>query len=468
MARTLALIPLLALFACDEETDKDTETVDTVDDTGEDSDTMTVAECGGDDVVILSGTILDDTTLDANCTYALRAGVFIGAPTDEPTDCAGVDSAVLTIPAGTTILGEAATNGMLVVNRCSQIVANGTADAPIVMTSSAAEGQRARGDWGGLIINGNAPTNVGDQAFGEGGTGFYGGTNAADNSGVLNYVRVEFAGTLISPENELNGIALQGVGSGTEVDYVQIHQNADDGIEFFGGTASAKHVLVTGQGDDSFDWTDGWVGNAQWVVLQQHEGIGDNGIEADNNGDVNDATPRSNPTISNITVVGQGNADGANAGDIGMLIREGTGASIYNAIITGFDEADSGDPTDNDPLDGGCIDIDQSATFTQATQGNVFFSSVRVDCEVNFDEADDGSDPFDVSDFLLGPNNNDVQEVDLSAARGAMQDEVNPDFGTDLVGGGTPSDAFFDESSVIGGVDAGDDWTAGWTAYPVN
>ena len=133
---------------------------------------------------------------------------------------------------------------MLVVRRNAQIMAEGTVEEPIIFTSSKEPGSRARGDWGGLIINGNAPINSCSdnteefcEAFGEGGTGFYGGNDPSDDSGVLKYVRVEFAGTLVSPENELNGIAFQGVGSGTEIDYIQVHMNADDGIEFFGGAA---------------------------------------------------------------------------------------------------------------------------------------------------------------------------------------------------------------------------------------
>jgi hypothetical protein len=174
---------------------------------------------------------------------------------------------------------------MLVVRRSSQIIARGTAALPIIFSSSKLDGERARGDWGGLIINGRSTINscAGGtgvcEAFGEGGTGFYGGDDEADNSGVLEYVRVEFAGTLISPDNELNGIAFQGVGSGTTVDHIQVHMNADDGVEFFGGTVNVKHVLVTGVGDDSMDWTDGWRGRAQHIVLQQYDDGGDQGID---------------------------------------------------------------------------------------------------------------------------------------------------------------------------------------------
>ena len=174
-----------------------------------------------------------------------------------------------------------------------------------MFTSDQLEGQKARGDWGGLIINGNAPINGCDEdlcsAEGEGSTGLYGGDNTEDNSGTLRYVRVEYAGTQFSEDNELNGIAFQGVGSGTTVEYIQVHMNADDGVEFYGGSVNVKYVVLTGIGDDSMDWTDGWNGKAQFVLAKQASDDGDNGIEADNNKANNDFEPRSNPTLANMT-----------------------------------------------------------------------------------------------------------------------------------------------------------------------
>ena len=233
----------------------------------------------------LSGRITASLTLTADKDYLLNGPVFIGDGTAET---------VLTIEAGTTIYGlkDPGAPGTLIVDRGSKLEANGTKDAPIVFTSDQLEGQRDRGDWGGLIINGYAPINGCDEApcsaEGEGSTGSYGGDDPADSSGTLRYVRVEYAGTLFSEDNELNGIAFQGVGSGTTVEYVQVHMNKDDGIEFFGGTVSAKYVVLTGIGDDSIDWTDGWTGNIQYGIVKQYEDDGDNGIEADNNKANND------------------------------------------------------------------------------------------------------------------------------------------------------------------------------------
>ena len=292
---------------------------------------------------------------------------------------------------------------MLAIRRNSQIIAEGTAEEPIVFTSSKEPGTRARGDWGGLIINGKASINTcGDEtelceAFGEGGTGYYGGNDDTDSSGVLKYVRVEFAGTLVSPENEMNGIAFQGVGSGTEVDYLQVHMNADDGVEFFGGTVGIKHVVLTGIGDDSLDWTDGWRGKAQHVVIQQYDDNGDNGSEADNNGDANDAEPRSNPMLANFTIIGSPDLESS---DLGLLLREGTAADIINTVVVGFNDAG--------------LDIDNSATWTQANAGNLIFDSVHLNNDSNLKDDDDTENGHFVEDIFNLSGNNTLDQVVLA------------------------------------------------------
>ena len=290
--------------------------------------------------VVLSGNITANQLLTANNYYLLEGAVFVQ------------DGATLVVEPGTTIFGEGASNGTLIVAQGGRLVANGTAEAPIVFTSDQFEGERDRGQWGGLIVNGRAPVNTGLPAFGEGDTGEYGGTDPEDSSGILRYVRVEFAGIEFSPDNELNGIAFQGVGSGTVVDYVQVHFNQDDGIEFFGGTVNAKHLYCTGIRDDSFDWTDGWTGKGQFWVAQQRGDDADNGFEADNNGDDNEASPRSNPTIYNVTLVGD--PDGPES-DTGLLLREGTAATLRNFIVIGFNA--------------GGLDVDTESSITLANSG---------------------------------------------------------------------------------------------------
>ncbi|MBA2356109.1 MAG: hypothetical protein H0V80_15775, partial [Acidobacteria bacterium] len=218
---------------------------------------------------IIQGRLTTTLNLTNDHYYVLRGAVFVES------------GGVLNIQAGTSVAGELATLGTLIVSRGGRINATGTATQPVVFTSDQAVGNRNRGDWGGLIINGRAPLNVpGGVAFGEGDTGEYGGTDPNDNSGILRYVRVEFAGIEFSPDNELNGIAFQGVGRGTSVDYVHVKMNRDDGVEFFGGTVDARHVVLTGIRDDNLDWTFGWTGRVQYLVAQQRGDDADHGIEA--------------------------------------------------------------------------------------------------------------------------------------------------------------------------------------------
>lgn len=402
-------------------------------------------DCEGN-VCVVSGTITKDTTFTNDKEWLLRGGVFIG---DD------VDTTVLTIEPGTQIYGETSTRGMLVIRRNSKILAEGTADAPIVMTSSQPEGQRARGDWGGLIVNGNAPVNGCDESpcesYGEGGTGYYGGDNADDDSGVLRYVRVEFAGQLISPDNELNGIAFQGVGRNTVVDYIQVHMGADDGVEFFGGTVNAKHILVTGVGDDSIDWTDGWQGRLQFAIAQQYEDAGDNGIEADNNGDDNTAAPRSHPVLSNVTLIG---SPESSKSDLGILLREGTAANLHNFVVQGFNEA--------------CLDIDHDETFSVALDadgnltGDLTIENSIFDCAKNFDDnADESDEPITIQAFFELNDGN-------ATANPALVSPYETDFGMTAesparTGGVVPSDSFFEQVDYKGAIAPGLDWTQGWT-----
>ncbi len=395
---------------------------------------------------VLTGSVASDRLLTADKSYLLQGAVFVQA------------GATLTIEPGTIIFGEGATNGTLIVAQGGKIIANGRAEKPIVFTSDAFEGQRDRGQWGGLIINGRAPVNTGPTAEGEGDTGQYGGTDPEDNSGILRYVRVEFAGIEFSPDNELNGIAFQGVGSGTVVDYVQVHFNQDDGIEFFGGTVNAKHLYCSGIRDDSFDWTDGWTGKGQFWVAQQRGDDADNGFEADNEGDNNEATPRSNPTIYNVTLVGDPNGPES---DTGLLLREGTAATLRNFIVIGFNK--------------GGLDVDNSSTFNQANSGalslqNTIFFNNRVSqgdakVEGNIETDDDG---FDEATWATNPEFNNAQtDPMLMAPYSQSSPDFTPEASSPAVDGtvpvaSPPDDGFFTAVNFIGGVDPLRNWLAGW------
>ena len=419
---------------------------------------------------IVSGRITSDTTFTADSLWLLDGAVFV----DEP--------ARLTIEAGTQIFGRSETNGTLIISQGAQILANGTAEAPIVMTSDVEVGERARADWGGLIINGRAPLNVpGGQGEGEGGTGIYGGDDPNDDSGHLYYVRVEFAGTEFSPDNELNGIAFQGVGRMTEVDHIMVKLNKDDGLEFFGGTVEVKHVICFAIADDSFDWTDGWQGKGQFLIAMQMGDDADNGFESDNNGDNNDLTPRSDPTLYNVTLIGDPYDFPGDESDIGMLLREGTAATIRNFIITGFKEA--------------AIDIDHTATFAQVTRGNltlesglVFGNCIVEGCRGEFNPDDDDAEAaISTMDFVTGAPNVYMMDPVLGApsylcafcpfdlidpTRNFAPRETSPAVTGMVRPSVPPNDGFFDVANFIGAVgppgSGQDDWFMGWTDFSLN
>ena len=433
--------------------------------TGEAAFTQSTTSCRAVDgidkpVCVIRGRIAGDTTWDAGSYWVLRGAVFVDAP------------ARLTIDAGTEIFGEFATNGTLIIARGAQILANGTAAAPIVFSSDQPIGERGRADWGGLIINGRAPLNVpGGEGVGEGDTGTYGGNYPEDDSGHLRYVRVEFAGTEFSPDNELNGIAFQGVGSGTEVDHVMVKYNKDDGLEFFGGTVAVKHVVLQGIADDSVDWTDGWTGKGQFIIVMQSGDDADQGIEADNNGDNNNLTPRSNPTLYNLTLIGDPDTEHGSESDIGMLLREGTSATIRNFIVLGFKEAS--------------VDIDHAATFEQVDNGSLTLGSGIIHgnclvsrCDGQFrPDSDDAAASITTKDFVTGSTNVSFVDPLLADPFNLSNPNYQPAAGSPALTGAVapaipPNDGFFDVANFIGAVGpAGggqDAWWQGWTDFATN
>src|SRR5690606_39108636 len=189
------------------------------------------------------------------------------------------------IEEGVTVKSErsASTVAYLLIEPGAKIEAEGTATSPIVFTSGEASPKQQ--DWGGIILCGKAPVNVGTgSAASEMGVGVvYGGTDPNDNSGTLRYVRVEYTGKKQSLEAEPNGFTFEGVGAGTMVEYIASYKGGDDGIEFFGGTVNVKYAVVYGAQDDSFDWTFGWTGKGQFWVAVQADDVADRGFEADNN-----------------------------------------------------------------------------------------------------------------------------------------------------------------------------------------
>ena len=281
--------------------------------------TITDVNINGENYKKLEGIINENLSLDLNEKWLLSGGVFVD------------ENVRLSINQGGTVYADTEVTTFLSIKQGGEMFIQGESTNPIVFTPLT--DNPTYGDWGGIIVNGYATINTGFNAEGEGGTGIYGGDNDGDDSGILRYVRVEYAGKVLGTDNELNGFSFNGVGDGTIIEYIQAYKGSDDGIEFFGGSVNVRYAVSTHNQDDSFDWTHGWRGKGQYWLVQQGPDGGDRGIEADNNGDDNLLEPYSNPILSNLTLIGVDDGDGLNTG---IRLREGTKGKIFNTYVTGF------------------------------------------------------------------------------------------------------------------------------------
>lgn len=329
---------------------------------------------GGDDVVNLSGVYTQNLVLEAGTEYVVTGPVLMASGT------------TLTIPAGMTIKAEpVGVNAYIAIQQGAQISAVGSPSQPIVFTSNA--GTPGSGDWGGLVICGRAPINSTadgstDTATSEVGGLSYGGNSDTDNSGMLQYVRIEYAGGAIDGNAELNGLSLYGVGNGTTIDHIQIFAGSDDGVEFFGGTVNVSQVAVVNCEDDSIDWTEGFTGTLTDVYVQ-HGASHDKAFECDgyNTDFSNEGGYFSAPTITNVTVIGTGIA-----GNEAFRLREGTQGIFTNVVVTDFEEAFDldGDTGENTTGQGVLDDLLQviDVTFNNVT------TKLKNDTGFTFTEAD--------------------------------------------------------------------------------
>ncbi|KAB2905981.1 MAG: hypothetical protein F9K40_06600 [Kofleriaceae bacterium] len=437
------------------------------DDDGTDVDAAVNPDATGPQTIRVNDDITADTTWEAENTYVLPRLKYVFVK----------DGATLTIEPGTKILGEQ--GSVLVITRGAKIEAAGTADNPIVMTSAQPDGMKTPGFWGGLLVLGAAPINVNvnstppsTEATFEAFTsavpeGKFGGTNAADDSGTLKYVRVEFGGFNFVADREFNNITFAGVGSGTEVDFLQSHKGKDDGVEIFGGTVNMKHVVISQSQDDGLDSDNGWQGKVQFLVIQHvgPDGAADasNGYESDNHGTAASytAAPRTKPTIYNATLVGK--ADYAvGSGSFATVIRRGTSGEYYNHLILNFPKG---------------IEVRDTATGDQITAGNLFFkNSIFFNNDAlgdmdNWPAPQASNDIDEEAAFMVTANMNREADPGMPAAAFNL---ANPTFKPNdgsaaLTGGATPpSDGFFDTSATFVGAVGATDWTTGWTAYPQN
>ena len=312
MRKLLGLILILGLFSCQK-------------------------ELGGDDAPInipssttLTGTINTTTTLTADKVWTLKGYVYV------------TDGAKLIIQPGTTIISDISEKGALCIERGAQIIAEGTATKPIVFTSGKIAGERTPGDWGGIVILGRAKTNRTSEPTIEGGIGRpYGGTNDLDNSGVLKYVRIEYAGIAAMPNSEINALTLGGVGSGTIIENVQTIYANDDAFEFFGGTVNAKNLYAFATADDDFDFDFGYTGTITNGVSKRDpqfvdNGDAGNGVECDNDGTGSPAQPYTHPKLLNMILVGPNVSTALANHNLGLRFRRATQFTMKNSVIWGW------------------------------------------------------------------------------------------------------------------------------------
>ncbi|MED5389235.1 MAG: hypothetical protein VX793_10315 [Pseudomonadota bacterium] len=406
---------------------------------------------------VVSGSLTGNQIWQAGTTWILDGIVYVEA------------GATLTIEPGTRIEGRP--GSALVVTRDATLFSRGQESAPIVFTSHQPEGTRTAGDWGGVVLLGSAPVNRADAQI-EGvphgdSRGAFGGQDPGSSCGVMEYSRIEFAGFEVYANNELNGLTLGGCGDGTIVRHVQVHRALDDGIEVFGGTVDLQHVVITGAGDDSLDWDMGWRGRVQFLAVQQHADTGDNAFEGDNQADNPNATPLSAPTLYNVTLISPRSHEKHHRA---MTLKAGTGGHFHNMIIDGFS--------------GETIDLKGTETVGRIQEGELSFQSLMVnrigsrgltffeperdanDDDGDFDErryfqssavaAEFGTDPLLTRD-ATSPSHPDFAPTARSPARNG----ASP----------IPQGEFWDEAAnYLGAVRPGSvqNWTDGWTAYPLN
>ncbi len=406
----------------------------------------------------------------------------------------------ITIPAGTLIRGDSASGGTLIVCRGAKIFATGTKEWPIVFTSNKVAGTRVPGDWGGVIILGAAPTNQPNTKTIEGGFGTipntqaqFGGSDPNDNSGILEYIRIEFAGIAFSQDNEINGLTFGGVGAGTTIDHIQVSFANDDDMEFFGGTLNAKYLIGWRSIDDTYDTDNGFSGRLQFCYTKRDPNIFDaspagssNGFESDNEANSPFAsTPRTSVRVSNMTIVGpqHDTADVINShwGYTAML-RRATEFSIYNSILMGWKNG----ITLRDTL------TQRAAIDNRLEIRNTSLQSMSTNLLVNSSSPATGNIAgFDIKGWFRGdapytPTGNkgdtarNVSDMGYPAALFNLDNSNNPvpSPSSEAATAGTSyqgrlaGDAWFDSVSYRGAFDPSlprnQQWDWGWTNYDPN
>ena len=443
----------------------------------DDEDGTGVIPGGSDDpneTKVLTGTIDNSITLKKG-TFTLKGYVYVN------------NGAILTIEPGTIVKSDISQKGALIIERGSMLIAEGTVTEPIIFTSGKPSGEKAPGDWGGVILLGKAPTNrpTSPAPIIEGGVNRpYGGTDAADNSGILRYVRIEFSGIAAEPGSEINGLTLGGVGSGTTLENIQVSFGADDAYEFFGGTVNAKNLVAFGTYDDDFDFDFGYSGKIQFAVsLRDKPSDTDqaNGIECDNDGTGSNATPITNPQLSNLTLIGPYDTTGSSANHgFSNRWRRSTHFVLVNSILlghrkAGFSMESAG--TVADYLEGGLSTFKDNIIAVYTKPFNVDSAGARAVIKTYPDNPMSSTDRSNMINEAITLVKNKAETdgntvLDSREAVGLTSpfDITAPNF---VPGGASPAltganfaglDAFFTTVSYKGAFGP-TDWTAGWTNF---
>ena len=419
-------------------------------------------------VKTITGNLNGNVNWSNDTIYKLTGKVYVKA------------GGILNIAPGTIIKGDVATAGScLIVTRGGKINAVGTPTQPIVFTSSATPGNKSTGDWGGLVIAGNARVNVtggigtfegGNLANPDGTTsdGQYGGLNDLDNSGELKYVRIEYAGFPFAPNNELNGLTMGGVGSGTKISYIQVSYGLDDAFEWFGGTVNCDHLVSFRGNDDDFDTDFGFSGKVQFGVALRDTAVADavsgaNGFESDNDAAGSGNGPKTRAIFSNYTMVGTrhtGSVSDTNYNKNfkrGAHIRRNSEQSIFNSIFMGW-------PTGNH-IDGDSCHKNADSSLL------VMQNNVIAGCKLNLDSV--GGVTWNISPwFNATANENTIYSANSDVMLTSPFDYFNPNFRPTSTSPMLSGAAFTNPKLANGftsvnyrGAFGTDDWTADWTNF---
>ncbi|MBC7884175.1 MAG: T9SS C-terminal target domain-containing protein [Saprospiraceae bacterium] len=416
---------------------------------------LTFSSCGRDDDdddpivpgenLTIKGSITTNTTWAAKNKYLLEGFVYVEA------------GATLTIEPGTIIKGDKSTKATLIIKPGAKIIAEGTKLKPIVFTSNQAKGSRNYGDWGGIIVLGKGKVNKTPATIEGENISTFGGSEENDNSGIIKYVRIEFGGIAFETDKEVNGLTLGGVGKGTTIEYVQVTQNGDDGIEWFGGNVNAKYLISYKNLDDDFDTDWGYSGNVQYGLAYRDSKVADqctcsdsNGFESDNDASGSDALPQTSCKFANISIIiAEGTPDAKFRS--GFRLRRNSALSVFNSLVVGafpkggFELGDAATQANF---------VNDKSDFRGLILAGMTKGIVAGD-EVKLKEAS-RKNIFGIDPSTLGLN------ATYNAATG--KPGLLPITGSTLLTGGVTLPAGFEANTAVGAFSTSD-WTDGWANW---